>query len=54
VFAIDSNSLLVEYQFSKISGGSVLKRTLSPLPEPPPAAVAPDPTPEPEEEDDEP
>ena len=26
------NTLLQEYQFSKISGGSVLKRTLAPLP----------------------
>jgi len=48
VFAIDAPSLLVEYQFSKISGGSVLKRTISALPEP--AAVAPDPEPDPEPE----
>jgi len=41
VFAYDTPQLLVEYQFSKISGGSVLKRTLSPLPTPAPAVVVP-------------
>ena len=35
VFAVDSNDLLVEYQFSKISGGSVLKRSIKSLPIPP-------------------
>ncbi len=44
VFGEGSNDLLVEYQFSKISGGSVLKRSISPLPSPP----APEPEPEPE------
>ena len=34
VFAVDSNDLLVEYQFSKISGGSVLKRSIKSLPIP--------------------
>lgn len=34
VVAADSTELLVEYQFSKVSGGSVLKRTLSGLPKP--------------------
>jgi hypothetical protein len=33
----DSLDLLVEYQFPKISGGKVLKRTLAPLPPTPPA-----------------
>ena len=35
VVAEDSTELLVEYQFSKISGGSVLKRTLRGIPKPP-------------------
>ena len=35
VFGEGSKDLLVEYQFSKISGGSVLKRSISPLPTPP-------------------
>ena len=39
VVAADSTDLLVEYQFSKISGGSVLKRTVSALPEPPAPAT---------------
>ena len=34
VVGIDSLDVLVEYQFSKISGGSVLKRTISSLPDP--------------------
>ena len=34
VVAEDSKDILVEYQFSKISGGSVLKRTLTGIPEP--------------------
>jgi len=34
VVAADSNEVLVEYQFSKVSGGSVLKRTLAGLPTP--------------------
>ena len=46
VVAVDSTELLVEYQFSKISGGKVLKRTLTGIPKPP----APEPTPEPEPE----
>lgn len=52
VFAYDTNQLLVEYQFSKISGGSVLKRSLAPLPTPPTPAATPaaDPTPEPEDD----
>jgi hypothetical protein len=41
VVAADSPEVLVEYQFSKISGGSVLKRTLSGIPSP-----APEPEPE--------
>ena len=44
VVAIDSTQLLLEYQFSKISGGKVLKRTLAGIPAP----VAPEPEPEPE------
>lgn len=40
VVSIDTTDVLVEYQFSKISGGSVLKRTLAGLPE------APQPAPE--------
>ena len=39
VVSVDSTELLVEYQFSKISGGSVLKRTISALPKP---AVTPE------------
>jgi len=34
VVAADSSEVLVEYQFSKVSGGSVLKRTLAGLPTP--------------------
>ena len=34
VVAIDSPELLVEYQFSKISGGKVLKRIVSGIPSP--------------------
>jgi hypothetical protein len=49
IFGEGSNDLLVEYQFSKISGGSVLKRSISPLPTPP----VPDPEPEVVEETDE-
>ena len=49
IFGEGSNDLLVEYQFSKISGGSVLKRSISPLPTPP----APEPEPEVVEEEDE-
>jgi hypothetical protein len=40
VVSIDTTEVLVEYQFSKISGGSVLKRTLAGLPEAP-AAIEP-------------
>ena len=36
VVAEDSTDLLVEYQFSKISGGSVLKRIIGGIPTPPP------------------
>ncbi len=35
VVAADSTELLFEYQFSKISGGAVLKRTVGALPAPP-------------------
>ena len=34
VVAADSSEVLVEYQFSKVSGGAVLKRTLAGLPTP--------------------
>ena len=34
VVAVDSSEVLVEYQFSKVSGGAVLKRTLTGLPTP--------------------
>ena len=34
VVSADTTEVLVEYQFSKISGGSVLKRTLAGLPQP--------------------
>lgn len=37
IVADDSPDLLVEYQFPKISGGKVLKRTVAPLPPAPPA-----------------
>ncbi len=46
VVAIDSPELLVEYQFSKISGGKVLKRIVAGIPSP--AAPEPQPAPEPE------
>lgn len=36
VVAEDSADLIVEYQFSKISGGNVLKRTVGTMPTPPP------------------
>jgi len=51
VFGEGSNDLLVEYQFSKISGGSVLKRSINPLPTPP--VPAPEPEPEVVEDADE-
>ena len=35
VTAVDSLAVLVEYQFSKISGGAVLKRSIGALPDPP-------------------
>lgn len=41
VVSMDTTEVLVEYQFSKISGGSVLKRTLAGLPEAPAAAAKP-------------
>ena len=34
VVGVDSFNVLVEYQFAKISGGAVLKRSISALPEP--------------------
>lgn len=37
IVADESTELLVEYQFSKISGGKVLKRSIAPLPPAPPA-----------------
>ena len=37
-----STTVLVEYQFSKISGGSVLKRTVNALPTPPPPSTTVD------------
>ena len=40
VTATDSLAVLVEYQFAKISGGAVLKRSISPLPTPPEQSVA--------------
>ena len=46
VVAIDSPELLVEYQFSKISGGKVLKRIVAGIPSP--TAPEPQPAPEPE------
>ena len=46
VVAIDSPELLVEYQFSKISGGKVLKRIVSGISSP--TASEPQPAPEPE------
>tara|TARA_Y100000289_G_C3906401_1_gene142192 strand:+ start:183 stop:824 length:642 start_codon:yes stop_codon:yes gene_type:complete len=39
VVADDTNEVLVEYQFSKVSGGAVLKRTLAGIPVPAPAPV---------------
>ena len=48
VIAESSNELYREYQFAKISGGSVLTRTLQAYPAPP--APEPEPTPEPEPE----
>ena len=38
VTATDSLAVLVEYQFAKISGGAVLKRSISPLPQAPAVA----------------
>jgi hypothetical protein len=46
VIAEDNNKLYREYQFAKISGGSVLTRTIEAYPAPP--APAPKPTPKPE------
>ena len=37
IFSDESPDLLVEYQFSKISGGKVLKRSVASLPPAPPA-----------------
>jgi len=39
VVADDTNEVLVEYQFSKVSGGAVLKRTLAGIPTPAAAPV---------------
>ena len=39
VVADDTNEVLVEYQFSKVSGGAVLKRTLAGIPVPTPVPV---------------
>ena len=39
LLAADLRCLMVEYQFAKISGGSVLKRTIGSLPDPAPAVV---------------
>ena len=36
VVAADSSALIAEYQFAKISGGKVLKRTIGAMPTPPP------------------
>ena len=49
VVGADSLDIIHEYQFAKISGGSVLKRTIGNLPEPPapPAPPAPAPAPAP-------
>ena len=44
-----STTLYREYQFSKISGGSVLTRTIQPYPAPP-VVELPEPEPEPEPE----
>lgn len=40
VVAADSFDIIYEYQFAKISGGSVLKRTVGTLPEPAPVSVS--------------
>ena len=48
VMSADLGTFYVEYQFSKISGGPVLKRTVNALPGPVAAPVAPEPEPEPE------
>ena len=42
VVAADSSEVLVEYQFSKVSGGAVLKRTLAGLPTPTIEVVVPE------------
>ena len=41
VVSSDSLDIIHEYQFAKISGGSVLKRTIGNLPEPPAPRLAP-------------
>tara|TARA_B100001094_G_scaffold324099_1_gene376128 strand:+ start:529 stop:1173 length:645 start_codon:yes stop_codon:yes gene_type:complete len=41
VVAADSSEVLVEYQFSKVSGGAVLKRTLAGIPTPTIEVVVP-------------
>jgi len=50
VMAADLGTFYVEYQFSKISGGPVLKRTVNALPAAAPAVAPPAPEPEPEPE----
>ena len=42
VVAADSSEVLVEYQFSKVSGGAVLKRTLAGIPTPTIEVVVPE------------
>ena len=42
VMSQDLSTFYVEYQFAKISGGPVLKRTVNALPEPAPAVVVPE------------
>ena len=50
VMSADLGTFYVEYQFSKISGGPVLKRTVNTLPVAAPAVAPPAPEPEPEPE----
>ena len=50
VMSADLRTFYVEYQFSKISGGPVLKRTVNALPAPSAVVVPPAPEPEPEPE----
>ena len=50
VMSADLGTFYCEYQFSKISGGPVLKRTVNALPDPAPVVVPDPPAPEPEPE----